>query len=296
MLYYLLILKLKRNIKSGATNMQKVIAILQIKGYNYSDFAMWLKWYTDFIKCDEIAICDDNSAYDLKQLIEIINPDVKYWKRQQLNFKNAPGMNNDQVKIYNHILQLIKPNKDDIILLPDDDEFFWYDTTKFSSFAECANFYRMKLNTDAVLVPWTLMRSKEIIQSRKLYENFADCFNFRTNIDSCEHKPIMFYKGLINTTHHNGYTNGKPITEFASNKSIIFSKCKYDLPLRCYHYRFTTIDDYKLKMSSDVAMHIPRTQMGYSKDFRNFVKNNINQNGSYDIEDLTVKNELAKLG
>ena len=276
-------------------NKQKVIAILQIKGYNYSDFYMWLTWYTKFIKCDEIIICDDNSKYDLKPIIEIVNPKVKYYKRNQLNYKNAPGMNNDQVKTYNYILQLIKPNKDDIVILPDDDEFFWYDDKKYNTFKECVNDYRSKLKVDAILVPWTLMRSKEIMQTRKLTENFVDCFNYRTNIDSCEHKPVMFFNGLINTTHHCGYVNSKTITENANNKSLIFSKCKYDLPLRCYHYRFTTIEDYKNKMSCDVAEHISRFNIGYSKDFNKFIKNGINQNDKYEIEDLTMKETYEKL-
>ena len=45
--------------------MQKVIAILQTRSYNFADFMMWLKWYSHFIKCDEIYVCDDRSAYDI---------------------------------------------------------------------------------------------------------------------------------------------------------------------------------------------------------------------------------------
>ena len=274
--------------------MQKIIAILIIKSYNFADFTMWLKWYSNFIKCDEIVICDDNSIYDLKPIIQIINPQVKYFKRSELNYKNAPGINNDQVKTYNYILQLISPNKDDIVILPDDDEFFWYDKNSFSSFKDCANYYRNKLHTNAVVVPWTLMSSNKIKNERKSNESFIDCFNYRTNIESCEHKPIMFYNGLINTTHHCGYNSFKSITESANKKSLIFSKCVYDLPLRCYHYRFTTIKDYEMKMSCDVAEHVSRFKIGYSKDFTNFIKNGINQNSKYEIEDLTMKNEFKK--
>lgn len=271
--------------------MQKLITILQIRGYNYADFYMWLNWYSKFIKCDEIWVCDDASSYDLRPLIELINPNIHYVKRNELDFGKFPG-GNQQVKIYNCILAKANPNKDDIIICPDDDEFWWFDQNKFNSFKDCVNDYRSKLgNTKALLVPWTLMRSKEVMQNRKQTECFAECFTYRADIDNCEHKPVMFFDGFINTSFHNGYTEARTITEPVN--LWYHSKCKYDLPLRCYHFRFTTVEEYERKKSSDAGTHQPRTNLG--KDFLHHYENGIDQNDKYEIEDLTVKETLSCL-
>ncbi len=268
--------------------MQKVIAILQTRSYNFADFMMWLKWYSNFIKCDEIYVCDDRSAYDLTQLIELVNPKVHYLKRENIDIKGIPG-GNLQVRIYNAILNKIQPNKDDIIIIPDDDEFWWFDKNKYESFKDCVNDYRSKLdNASALFVPWTLMRSKEVMQSRPKSKNFAECFNYRNDIDNCEQKPVMFYNGLINTSFHLGYADGKTITE--KTNLWYHSKCKYDLPLRCYHYRFTTVEEYERKKQSDAGTHQPRTNLG--KDFLHHFENGIDQNDKYEILDETVKETL----
>jgi len=268
--------------------MQKIIALLQIKSYNFADFTMWLNWYTNFIKCNEIYICDDNSKYNLKNIINLINPNVKYYKRNELKFENFPTIdNNNQIKIYNCLLDIAKPNKDDIIIIPDEDEFWWYDTQKYKSFIDCANIFRNKLLTDAILVPWTLMRSKEIINKRNLKDCFCHCFNYRSNIENCEHKPILFYNGFINTNHHCGYKNSKSITE--SKENSIFSKCNYNLPLRCYHYRFTTAEEFKLKMKCSVNNHKKRDNFNLNINFID-----IEQNKNYNILDKTISDIYKK--
>ena len=272
--------------------MQKIIAILQVKSQNFADFTLWLKWYLNFIKCDAIYIINDNSLFDLRKIIELFNQDKKinYFEHNDLKNTNAPG-GNLQCKIYNEILNRIKPNKDDIILIPDNDEFWWYDKTKYKSFNDCVNDYRIKLeNPSALYVPWTLMRSKEILQSRKPTQNYFECFRYRTNIENCEHKPVMFYKGLIDTSFHCGYSDGKTITE--PTNLFYHSKCVYDLPLRCYHFRFTTVEEYANKRKEEISVKFcPRPYM--KPDFSPQIFNGEDQNGNnYNIEDLTLLEAL----
>lgn len=261
--------------------MQKLIAILQIKSYNYADFLMWLKWYNDFIKCDEIYICDDESPYDLTQLINQVNPNIKYIKMKDLHTFGPTR----QIQNIEKIFTIANPNKNDIIILPDNDEFWWFDKNKFDSFKDCVNDYKIKLeNPDAIYVPWTLMRSKEPMKHRKETENFAECFQYRCNIKNCEHKPILFYKGHIDTSFHCGYKNGKTITE--PTNLYYHSKCVYDLPLRCYHFRFTTIDEYERKQ--DTPANKGKRRSYFNTTFLHQIFNGEDQNDKYDIKDLTV--------
>jgi len=273
--------------------MQKLIAILQIKSFNYADFLMWLKWYNDFIKCDDIYVCDDESSYDLKKLINFVNPNIHFIKMSSLDISNENKSFNKQQKNVNAILKIAKPEKDDIIILPDNDEFWWYDETKFSSFKDCVNDYRKKLgNVDAIYVPWTLMRSKEPMIHREKTQNYAECFKYRCNVSGCEHKSIMFYKGPIEISFHCGYVNGKTIT--APTNLYYHSKCVYDLPLRCYHFRFTTVEEFAFKRSCEISVKDkPRPYL--KNDFLHQVFNGEDQNDKYEIEDLTVFNTYNKL-
>ena len=160
----------------------------------------------------------------------------------------------------------------------------------YNSFIDCVKEYRQKLSTDSILVPWTLMRSKEVLQSRPLNQNFANVFQYRSNVRSCEHKPVLFFNGPINTTAHCGYKNCKSITK---QVNMYFSKCSYDLPLRCYHFRFTTIDEFAKKQCEDISNHKPRFYM--KGIFTKQIFNGENQNGNYDIKDTTVIDTLNSL-
>jgi len=271
---------------------QKIIAILQIKSINFSDFALWLTWYINFIKCNDIYVVNDESLYDLKKVISLCDngSKVHYFEHRDLKTTCAPGVNL-QCKIYNELLTRIQPNKDDVILIPDNDEFWWYDNKKYSSFIECVNDYRNKLGLPSALyVPWTLMRSKNIMQCRRPSQNFFECFRYRTNIGNCEHKPVMFYKGLIDTSFHCGYSDGKTITE--PTNLFYHSKCIYNLPLRCYHFRFTTIDEYYFKRKEEISVKsTPRPYM--SQSFSPQIFNGEDQNGNnYIIEDNTLVESL----
>lgn len=271
---------------------QKVISILQVKSRNYADLYMWLLWYNNYILCDEIYICDDSSLFDISKLIQIVNPNNHYIKMNDLDISHENPSFNKQQKNINAIFKLANPSKNDIIIIPDDDEFWWYDTIKYSSFKECVNAFRIKLkNPQALYVPWTLMRSKEIMNNRDKTKCFAECFQYRTNIDNCEHKPILFFNGPIDTSFHCGYKNGKTITN--ETNLYFHSKCKYDLPLRLYHFRYTTKEEYESKRNGEISYKYIRP---YMQDiFEKQIHNNINQNDKYEIKDLSVFNVYKNL-
>jgi hypothetical protein len=272
--------------------MQKLIAILQIKSRNFADFHMWLKWYTTFLKCDQIYVCDDKSKYDIQKLMFLDAPKSIYLRMGDLDISNENPSFNRQQKNINAVLKMAKPNKDDVVILPDDDEFWWFDKNKYSSFIECVNAYRKKLgNPSALYVPWTLMRSKEVMQSRDKNKNFAECFQFRTTLDNCEHKPVLFYNGPIDSSFHCGYSNGKTIT--APTNLYYHSKCKYDEDLRCYHFRFTTVEEFNTKRMGEINYDHARPY--FTDQFLHQLSNGIDQNDKYDVQDLTVYNTFKSI-
>lgn len=273
---------------------QRLTAILQIKSRRFADFYMWLNWYVYFLKCDDIYICDDDSVYDITKMFSLINTcNIHYIKMRDLDISHERKDFNRQQKNINAILRICQPKINDIILLPDDDEFWWYDATKYKSFIECVNDYRIKLNnTSALYVPWTLMRSKEVMHERPYNANFADAFQFRCNVTNCEHKPVLFYKGPIDTSFHCGYIDGKSIT--SPSNLYYHSMCKYDEPLRCYHFRFTTVTEYAVKRLGEISIqNKPRSYL--SAEFLHHKFNGQDQNDKYEIYDATVFETYNKI-
>ena len=274
--------------------MQKLIAILQIKSRRKFDFEMWLKWYIDFIKCDEIYICDDNSEYDLVEIIDRLkkNTNVHYIKMNELDISHESKSFNRQQKNINVIFKLCKPNQNDIIILPDDDEFWWFNTSIYNSFKECVNDYRKRFNNIlALYVPWTYMRSKEPLVRRDKQKNFAECFYYRSNINECPHKPILFYNGPLNTSFHCGYKEGKSITSIGSE--FFKSKCSYTENLRCYHFRFTTEEEFIEKRKGEISYNYARPY--FTTSFVHPINDGKTNEDKYDILDKTVLEQYEKI-
>lgn len=275
----------------------RLVAILQIRSHRFSDFAMWLNWYVNFIKCDEIYIVDDCSDYDITKLIELYNSNknIFYYKSTDIDLsmekKFAPLFNRQQL-VCNYVMSHANLNENDIVLLPDDDEFWWYDTTKFSSFKECVLKENQRLQTSAIYVPWTLMRSRNVLTERPINASFAETFIYRTDIPVVEHKPILFYKGRIDTSFHNGYKDGKSITNVDKN-FYYASTAAYNYHLRCYHYRFTTVKEFEIKRSSEISHQCKRPC--FKGEFLHQVMCGFDQNDKYEIQDTTVLNELKNI-
>ena len=227
---------------------QKLYAILIIKSNNAEDFVMWLDWYEKFIKCDKIVIINDNSDI---AIVNYIN-----------NYDNIILIDNlfskdNQIENYNSVIQeILKPNIDDIIIMPDFDEFWWYDTTKFNSFIECAMNEFIKFKTNSVCVPWTNMMCKDLLEERPWYiMNYNDLCKYRVNISITEIKPIILYNGKPFENVHHGLKDFKTITNInldENKKGIIFAETDYTYYLRLYHYRITTILEYNNKIKTSL--------------------------------------------
>lgn len=285
--------------------MQKLIAITQMKCYNTYDFDMWLKWYCKFIKCDKIFIINDSSLFDIYKVVsefkyrEKINTDIEIIEAKEFDkFKNGEWR---QTRNYTLALERIKPNQFDIIFTPDDDEFWWYDTSKYESFIDACNDEFYNKRTMCFTIPWILMSSNTILEKRNT--NFADCFKYRANLKYAERKPIFLYtnsqKHMID--QHYGFANHSVNStgELRPNEPLKhFAKVDYNYHIRCYHYRLTTIEEYAKKMYTDISYYDRNKQklrIYASKTLKEFSQKMYGEKHDYSIKDLTICNELEKL-
>jgi len=227
---------------------QKLYAILIIKGTNAADFNMWLTWYEKFIKCDKIIILNDNSELNISDYIKNYNNIVLI---------NELYSKTNQIDNYNIVISdIIKPNINDIIIIPDFDEFWWYDSFKFNSFKECVMHDFIKFKTHSLGVPWTNMMSKNLLATRPENMNYNDLCKFRINVAFIEMKPVILYDNNDFDSVHHGLKNFETITTTdvfeIDNRHKMFARTIYDYYLRLYHYRITTIDEYNDKIKTSL--------------------------------------------
>jgi hypothetical protein len=227
---------------------QNLYAILIIKGTNAADFNMWLTWYEKFIKCDKIIILNDNSELNISDYIKNYNNIVLI---------NELYSKTNQIDNYNIVISdIIKPNINDIIIIPDFDEFWWYDSFKFNSFKECVMHDFIKFKTHSLGVPWTNMMSKNLLATRPENMNYNDLCKFRINVAFIEMKPVILYDNNDFDSVHHGLKNFETITTTdvfeIDNRHKIFARTIYDYYLRLYHYRITTIDEYNDKIKTSL--------------------------------------------
>jgi hypothetical protein len=227
---------------------QKLYAILIIKGSNAADFNMWLTWYEKFIKCDKIIILNDDSELNISDYIKNYNNIVLI---------NGLYSKTNQITNYNIVISdIIKPNINDIIIIPDFDEFWWYDSFKFNSFKECVMHDFIKFKTHSLGVPWTNMMSKNLLATRPENMNYNDLCKFRINVAFIEMKPVILYDNNNFDSVHHGLKNFETITTTdvfdIDNRHKLFARTIYDYYLRLYHYRITTIDEYNNKIKTSL--------------------------------------------
>ena len=227
---------------------QNLYAILIIKGTNAADFNMWLTWYEKFIKCDKIIILNDNSELNISDYIKNYNNIVLI---------NELYSKTNQIDNYNIVISdIIKPNINDIIIIPDFDEFWWYDSFKFNSFKECVMHDFIKFKTHSLGVPWTNMMSKNLLATRPENMNYNDLCKFRINVAFIEMKPVILYDNNDFDSVHHGLKNFETITTTdvfeIDNRHKMFARTIYDYYLRLYHYRITTIDEYNDKIKTSL--------------------------------------------
>jgi len=232
-------------------NEQKLFCILQTRNHNKLDFEFWISYYEKFIKCDKIIIVDDKSTIDIKNIISNFS-NIIYIKRESINLSKMTG-NNTQCKVVNYCLEKFNVKKNDIVIIPDDDEFWWYDYKKYTSFKEIANSYFNKFsNAKSILVPWTMMFSNDYLVKRD--KNFKDTFKYNIKYDFIEHKPLVLYSGKLTTSFHNFYEMSRCKSLTNIDEKINFkSKYEKNLDLRCFHFRYTTQVEYRMKISSTIS-------------------------------------------
>ena len=235
------------NIKVS-NKIQNLYAILIIKGSNAADFIMWLNWYEKYIKCDKIIILNDNSELNIPDYIKDYD---------NIILINELYSKTNQVDNYNIVISdIIKPNINDIIIIPDFDEFWWYDSFKFGSFKECVMHDFIKFKTHSLGVPWTNMMSKNLLPTRPMNMNYNDLCKFRINVAFIEMKPVILYDNNSFDSVHHGLKNFEAITTTdvfeIDNRHKLFARTIYDYYLRLYHYRITTIDEYNNKIKTSL--------------------------------------------
>ena len=270
--------------------MQRLIAILQIKSRNEKDFKLWLNWYIDFIKCDLIYILNDNSLIDLNEYICDVQIPIIHLQMKNIDISEYRGdikqLANLKFIIDNYIF-----NKNDLLITPDCDEFWWYNKNHFNSFKECINFKMNDMMTNCLCVPWILMNNNTYLKFRT--DNYINTFLYRNTLPVVEHKSVIKFIHQIDGDIHNLYRDSKSITEFDKNYSFQ-SIPDYSNDLRLYHFRYTTIEEFEFKKCETISnKKMPKY---FSNDnFENQIINGIYQNRDYNILDLTLINELKSL-
>lgn len=254
-----------------------------MKSYRKPDLECWLKYYLNFLKIDKLIVCDDNSTYDIKPLL--ISNKIKLIKKSELIYdKQNPS---PQVAIYNAILETENINDDDIIFTPNDDEFWRYDQNKYNSFKECVLTKFNKFKSDTITVPCILMSSEKYLKNRNDDENFFTAFEFYAKINWIEQKPILRNYNKNKFTHVH-YGNSKAINCY-NGKSELYNgaTCNtFSEDLKIYHYRITTIDEYKIKMSK--ALNSKREYA--TADIQDFCSSNYKNFKGFVHKDETLKN------
>lgn len=264
----------------------KLITILNVKSYIPSDLECWVRWYIHFIRPDEIYIIEDNSLYDIYPLLDY--PNIKILKSEELPKSKSV----QQLSNYNTLLKtIIKPNVGDIIITPDDDEFWWYDTQKYQSFKECCN--DILKEKDGICVPTILMGSKDVPKTRN---NYIETFKYRISTQTKSEKKFVMKWNKRQIQHiHRGLHTYKNINE-SDEVNDIYGSVVYDYPLRLYHYRLTTEEEYTMKMSRCINDNVRNGRRMYAKnDMRTFLKSYYGIDDWFDIEDFTVYNQFKKI-
>lgn len=269
--------------------MQKLIAILQIKSRNFKDFKLWLDWYLKFLQCDKVIILDDDSLFDLTKLFFLYdNNKIIYLKMNELNLSRYNDIR--QVSNLKYIFDNNYIQKNDIVFTPDDDEFWWYDKNNYNSFKTCIMHKMDILNTDCISVPWILMNNNVPLITRD--KDLITTFLYRNTLEFVEHKSILKFNRQIDSNLHNLYKTNKSTT-MIDKKYNYQSKTNYKDDIRCYHFRFTTIEEFKQKRLSTISSKTPRAY--FNDCFEKQIINGVNQNDNYNILDLTLYNELKNL-
>jgi len=278
--------------------MPKLLAILQIKCRRKPDFLMWLKWYTLYLKCDKICIIDDASPVSIAKVISSFYREyMPSTNIIVLPASKLDGFTSDnvprQVRNANIGLMALKPHIGDIVITPDDDEFWWYDTSYAKTFINTA----LKVSRNTFTIPWILMSSHTPLKCRSDAASFADCFTYAAPTENNEVKFVMKYDGtLIRDMHwcHSNSVNLMPGTRYENFFRTSWVN-KTNSVIKCYHFRTTTEVEYNKKIKNNINDKLHTRFYAKGKTFYTFDKQMYPGFPGYTYKDLTVTNIIARL-
>lgn len=282
--------------------MSRLLAVLQIKCRRKPDFWMWLKWYCLYLKCDKIMIIDDDSPVSI---IDTINEfRTQYNAPTEISviraslLESAPDRQCRQLRNANIGMLMLEPKPGDIVITPDDDEFWWFDANVGESFVDV---YYKSTSAACVTVPWMLISSKTPMKSRAASSCYADVFDHVAPNDYNETKFILKYSGHPISGMHYGHdgsvslSTGKPNTGFGHNYTECpFSK-KNSMPFKCYHFRTTTEAEYNAKMKRNINDKKHTRFYAKGKTFYNFDKMMYKNWPGYTVQDDTVMQIMSTI-
>lgn len=258
------------------------------KSYRADDLEAWLKYHVSF--CSRLVLIDNDSFYDVSNLVSNFDS-VEYHK-----ISGFP----DQWRLFGDILNGrwgIKFNEDELVVFIDDDEFLWYDECVFSSL-ECAlraNFKQL----GCLLIPEILMSTHHLKDERTQILPF-ECY-YRRNDYSSQGKACVLWKpwckySFIHGKKEKGHV---PWIDKIRMSDVVgsgvskttYGICDYDAPLRLYHYHIKSRKDWEVKISRGSAAM--KSEAGENGSYDPYIVKD-KKFGSYDVIDLTMKNEFEK--
>lgn len=266
----------------------KLTVVCLTKTYDIKNFENWLKHYNK-LGC-RIIIYDNESDVDIKPLVEQYNAEYNTiigWPNQWELFDNI---------LNNNLLNL---NDMDYVTFMDDDEYLWFDKSKYSSINNALDCYFRDL--DSLLVPEILMSTH--VFKTKLCEAMTitdECYYHRNDYTSQGKAIIRYiswakykYNHKFEERGHVPYINDIRLSEVVSDKpgnnlsKTTYGITGYTCGLRLYHYHIKSEYDWQKKIErGSAATKNDNVKNGSYDD--DIYKNK--KFGNYNVPDLSMKN------
>ena len=223
--------------------------VLLTKTKYTSDIIEWVKHYTE-CGFDHILIYDNDSFTDLTDLFK---------SNDKVTVKRINGWPN-QLALYNEAYQ--NNDKYDWQFFCDDDEFLWFDKTKWNNINSFLNEIPKYVTQYGVY--WQFMSSSKLEKERNDYT--IPVTKYYTKTPNCEYKSHLktFIRkdcvGSFVTPHYLYTLNSlRIITELGActNPNEPFKVINpIDLPIKLFHYYLQSEKELRLKFTERLPDHI----------------------------------------
>lgn len=261
------------------------------KSYRIEDFAAWFDYHSS-LGCN-LCILDNDSTVD-------IHTYVSEHMREGIYYRHISGFA-DQWNLFRDILNSrteIQFKDDELVMFLDDDEFLWFDDSKYSSL-ECALRAQFR-QLSCLLLPEILLSTHHLTEGRSQILPLASYYrrnDLATQGKACilwDHWSKYSYNLKDFEIGHVPWINKIRMSDVVGSdvSKSTYGLCKYDAPVRLYHYHIKSAEDWKIKIergSAAIAAE-PGKNGSYDSDI---LKNK--KFGGYDIPDFTMKNKVETL-